>query len=111
MAINATCKNPRCVGNVELTREQVRLAYDPLEDNHILKFDCPVCGVETSVFPALHIVQQLKASGIKSTVINMPFHISRDGEDQPLTEEEVEEMIHQLAHIDIIAKLTEGGLL
>jgi endogenous inhibitor of DNA gyrase (YacG/DUF329 family) len=105
--IKATC--PSC-GDVELSRDQVRLVVHPVADRSFYGFTCTLCGEPVRKPAGDEVVRLLTMGGVIAERIVVPAEALEQHEGAPISADEVLDFAAWLAGASQIAEAAGVGL-
>jgi hypothetical protein len=105
--IKATC--PSC-GDVELSRDQVRLVVHPLADRSFYGFTCTVCGDPVRKPAGDEVVRLLTMGGVVAERIVVPAEALEAHSGAPINADDVLDFASWLADATMIAEAAGARL-
>jgi predicted RNA-binding Zn-ribbon protein involved in translation (DUF1610 family) len=105
--IKATC--PSC-GDVELSRDQVRLVVHPLADRSFYGFTCTLCGEPVRKPAGDEVVRLLTMGGVIAERIQVPAEALEQHSGPPVSADEVLDFAAWLSTASSIAEVAGVGL-
>jgi|SRR5689334_17069267 hypothetical protein len=105
--IKATC--PSC-GDVELSRDQVRLVVHPLADRSFYGFTCTVCGDPVRKPAGDEVVRLLTMGGVVAERIVVPAEALETHTGAPISADDVLDFASWLADASLIAEAAGARL-
>ncbi len=105
--IKATC--PSC-GDVELSRDQVRLVVHPLADRSFYGFTCTRCGEPVRKPAGDEVVRLLTMGGVVAERIAVPAEALEQHSGPPITADDLLDFSAWLAGAVAVAEAAGAGL-
>ncbi len=105
--IKATCP---CCGDVELTRDQVRLTVHPVKDRSNYSFDCPKCGDEVCKPAGAEVIRLLKMGGVTAVAVDVPAEATEVHLGPLISEDECLDFRNWLDAATAVAAAAAAGL-
>lgn len=105
--IKATCP---CCGDVELTRDQVRLTVHPVRDRSNYSFVCPKCDDEVVKPAGSEVIRLLKMGGVVPVTVDVPAEATEEHFGGRITEDEVLDFSNWLDSATAVAAAAAAGL-
>ncbi len=105
--IKATCP---CCGDVELTRDQVRLTVHPIKERSNYSFVCPTCGDEVRKPAGTEVIRLLKMGGVVAIAVEVPAEATEEHVGPALTEDECLDFSNWLTGATAVAAAAAAGL-
>ncbi len=105
--IKASC--PTC-GDVELTRDAVRLVVHPIADRSFYSFSCSGCGVDVRKPAGERVVKLLTMGGVAVETVDVPAEALVEHVGPRITADEVLDFASWLDGVDNIVEAASAGL-
>jgi len=105
--IKATC--PSC-GDVELSRDQVRLVVHPVADRSFYGFTCTVCGDAVRKPAGDEVVRLLTMGGVIAERVLVPAEALEVHAGPPVSADEVLDFVAWLADATSIVEAASSGI-
>ena len=105
--IKATC--PSC-GDVELSRDQVRLVVHPLAERSFYGFTCTLCGDVVRKPAGDEVVRLLTMGGVVAERVLVPAEALERHSGPPINADDVLDFASWLARADAVAEAAGVGL-
>ena len=105
--IKATCP---CCGDVELTREIMRLVVHPVKERSFYSFTCPTCHDLIRKPAGSEVIRLLKLGGVEPERVDMPAEALEHHRGAPLTQDDLLDFCSWLQHATAVAAAAGVGL-
>jgi hypothetical protein len=105
--IKATCP---CCGDVELTRDQLRLVVHPVRDRSFYAFTCPACQDDVRKPAGAEVIRLLKLGGVEPEQVDVPAEATQVHEGPVLTEDDLLDFCRWIQGATAVAAAAGSGL-
>jgi len=105
--IKATCP---CCGDVELTREVMRLVVHPIKDRSFYSFTCPSCDDLIRKPAGTEVIRLLKLGGVEPERVDVPAEALEERQGPALTQDDLLDFASWLHTATAVAAAAGVGL-